>query len=85
MLRSGKHNPMLEGVLHNGCVCIQVQRIHQPVLVKRNSTGGQVEYGSDLFHRLAFGEQLQNFDLSLGQRYLLVLRGHRRKLMLHRW
>src|SRR5215469_13712563 len=68
----GKDDSMLKGVLHNGSIRVQVERVHQPVFVEGHRTCGEIEYSSNLFHRFAFGEQLQNFDLPLGQRDLFV-------------
>lgn len=40
--------------------------------MKRNSAGCQIERRRNLFHRLALGEQLQHFDLPIGERDLFV-------------
>ena len=74
---SGEDDSMLECILHNRSVCIQVQCVHQPVFVERDGSCGEVEHGRNLLHRLAFGEQLQDLDLPLGQRELHVGGGYR--------
>lgn len=77
---SREDNSMLKSVLHNSCVRVQVQRIHHPVLMERDGSRGQVEHSSNLFHGLAFGKQLQDLDLTPGERDLLVYAGQRHRI-----
>ena len=40
---------------------------HDPVLVKGNRSGCHAQDSTNVFHRFAFSEQLQDFALSAGQ------------------
>src|SRR5262245_14424228 len=59
--------PYLDSVLHQFGVGLDAERLHHFVFMRFDRPGRNVEDGGDLFHRAAFGDELQYFALARRQ------------------
>ena len=58
---------VLDSVLDQFCAVLGAKCIHHAVLVVGHCSGRHLENATDIFHRLALGQQPQHFPLSPGQ------------------
>jgi hypothetical protein len=56
--------PLLNGELDELCVAFQPKLLHNSVLMKGNSAGGDMQDAGSLFHGTSFCKELKHFPLA---------------------
>src|SRR6266581_177303 len=64
---SVKHDVLAHSALHNFRVVLKIQAAHDPVLVKGDRLSLEIEYRGGFLHRPSLSQQLEDFDLPVGE------------------
>jgi hypothetical protein len=80
---SGRDHVVPDGIFDQSGTCLEPQNLHDPVLVKGDSTRLELQDKCNLFHGFSLSKELQDLALAAGDLLLFLVNGTRPEKEFH--